>query len=301
MQGCLAPSEIPGVPSGDASVFGGVAEDLIYADFLTHYSRDFNEVFRDAHNPAAYLYFLAVHNPRFTQARQEDYYRRVRQAGLMRIPDFLVHTAGEKAFYEVKPESPSGLREGAEKVGYLGAIYRYCDLPYTAGVRFTPRDHTLATLGTAVRATLKVQRAAPGLIVYKICLDSEGVLELATLALLLRLIVREVNKQKGRGRFVPVDLAPAFQGNQQLEGLARTLGISLAATAAAVGWKYFWKAVVARFALRGATAATLAAADGPLPIGDLVAAGLAIWTIVDVIRLSDELWRDAAAIARREA
>jgi hypothetical protein len=142
---------------------------------------------------------------------------------------------------------------------------------------------------------------APGLIVYKLCLDSKEVLELATLAVLLRHIVREINKQKGSGRFGPVDLAPVFRQNQQLGDLARTLGLTLAAAGAAVGWKHFWKAVAARFAVRGAAAATLTAADGPLPVGDLLAAGLAVWTVVDIIRLSDELWHDAAVIARREA
>ena len=45
----------------------------------------------------------------------------------------------------------------------------------------------------------------------------------------------------------------------------------------------------------------IAAADGPLPIGDLVAAGMALWTVVDIIRLNDELWRDAARIKQQGA
>jgi len=59
--------------------------------------------------------------------------------------------------------------------------------------------------------------------------------------------------------------------------------------------------VVKRFALRGALAATLAAVDGPLPVGDLIAVGLSIWTIVDIIRLSDQLWKDALEISREGA
>jgi len=65
--------------------------------------------------------------------------------------------------------------------------------------------------------------------------------------------------------------------------------------------KYFWKAVAIKFAARGATAALLAASDGPLPVGDLIAAGLAIWTIVDIIRLSDTLWAEAGRLAKQEA
>ncbi len=301
MQGCLAPSEVPGVTPNDASVFGGLAEDLIYADFCTRYARVSTEVFRDANNPAAYLYFLTINNPQFTQARQTDFYQRLLGESLMRVPDFMVHTAAEKAFYEVKPDSPSGMAAGVEKVGILRAVYPFYGLPYVAGSVFNPRDHSVANLGSALRVTLRVRRAAPGLIVYKLCVDSEGVIELATLAALLRYIVTQMNRQKGSGGFRPIDLQPAFRSNQQLGDLARTLGLTLAVAGAAVGWRYFWKAVAVRFAARGATAAVLAAADGPLPVGDLVAAGLAIWTVVDIIRLSDQLWMDAAQIQARGA
>jgi hypothetical protein len=58
-------------------------------------------------------------------------------------------------------------------------------------------------------------------------------------------------------------------------------------------WKQFWKTVAKRFAIRGATAAALAAVDGPLPIGDLISLGLAIWTVWDIIDLWDELWDEA--------
>ncbi|GEM_PF-2474867 len=296
MQGCLAPSEIPGVTNSEASVFGGVAEDIIFADFASRYVTLATDVFQDSHNPAAYLYFLARKNPHFTQALPTDYFARVSTEKLMRVPDFLVHTASERALYEVKPDSASGMAAGVQKVGTLQAVYGFYRLPYRGGTMFTPRDHNVANFGTTLRVTLRVRRAAPGLIVYKLCLDSDGVIEAATLAVLLRYLVQQNNAQKGSGRFRPIDLAPAFGRNQPLEALARTLGIVVAAGGAAVGWEYFWRAVVARFALRGAAAATLAAADGPLPVGDLIALGLTLWTVVDIIRLSDELWQDAAQI-----
>lgn len=305
MQGCIAPSEIPGISSREASVFGAVAEDLIYADFVANYAIVSNELFRDANNPAAYLYFLAINNPHFTERLQRDYFMRLRAERLMRIPDFLVHKSSERAFYEVKPDSATGRAAGVEKVGTLSAVYGFYRLPYRAGRKFNPRDHTVAIFGTALRATLRVRRAAPGLLVYKLCLRSEGVMELATLAVLLRYIVRQMNNQRNTGHFRPVDMEPVFRSSQQLSDLAQRLGLVLTATAGAaavaVGWKHFWKAVVARFAVRGAAAAALTAVDGPLPIGDLVAAGLALWTVVDIVRLSDELWGDAREIARREA
>jgi|GEM_PF-3678149 len=68
----------------------------------------------------------------------------------------------------------------------------------------------------------------------------------------------------------------------------------LPAATAAVPWSLFWKEVIKRFAVRGATAAGLALIDGPLPIGDLIALGLSIWTIYEIIELWDVLWAAAA-------
>jgi hypothetical protein len=249
MQGCVAPSEIPGLSGKETSDFGGLVEDIIFADYCSQHGCGSNDVFTDNNNLAAYVYFLAIHNPQFTEAKQIDFFAQVRGAELMRIPDLLVHKPEEKAFYEIKPDSASGRAKGMEKVGTLQAVYPTFKLPYTAGIFFTPRDHTVAQLGGVLRATLQVRRVAPGLILYKLCLDSEGAIELATLILILRYIVREMNKQKGRGRFQPVDLAPLFRENQQLVDLARALGVTLLVTAtAAVGWRYFWKAVAVRFA-----------------------------------------------------
>ena len=305
MQGCIAPSEVPGISTSEASAFGAIAEELIFADFCTHYTPVSNQLFRDVNNPAGYLYFLAINNPHFTQAVQTDFYTRLRGEQLMRVPDFMVHTPLEKAFYEVKPDSPSGRLAGMDKVGTLQAVYPFYGLPYQPGIVFNPRDHLVAQLGTLIRVHLRVRRAAAGLIVYQLCLTSNGLIELATLALLLRYVVRELNKQRKSPTFRPVDLEPLFARDQQLADLARNLGIAVAAgtaaTAGAVGWRYFWKAVAKRFAVRGAAAGALAAADGPLPVGDLLAAGLAIWTSVDIVRLSDELWRDARQLRDRGA
>jgi hypothetical protein len=300
MQGCIAPSEIPGITPDESRIFGGLAEDLIFADYCGQYG--IKDVFQDDNNPAAYLLFLETHNPHFTKAQHIDYYVRLRGQDVRRVPDILAHKVTERAFYEVKPDSPSGRNAGIEKIGRLSAIYKFYALPYTAGRLFMPRDITVAALGSALRATLRSRRPFDALILYRLCIDSQGVLELAVLAALLRHIVREMNKQKGQRQFRPVDLAPLVSRDQHLTDLARTLGLSMVGgIAVAVGWRHFWKAVVARFAVRGTAAAALAAADGPLPVGDLLALGLTLWTVIDIIRYSDQLWRDADRIARRGA
>lgn len=304
MKGCLAPSEIPGI-GDDYKAFGAVAEDLIWMDFCKTYQRISTEVFRDHNNPAAYHYFLVINNRNFTEAQQKAFFATLRshrlgKGTLRRIPDFMVHKTAEKSFYEVKPNSSDGRADGAEKVGILRAVYPSFGLPYQAGSHFNPQNHTLCQVGRTLKVELVVERAADGLLLYKICLESEGVLDVVVIAALLRLIVREMNKQKGEKILKPVDLELVFRQNPQLEQLAKALGFAAVATAvAAVSWRYFWKAVAARFALRGAAAAGLAVADGPLPVGDLIALGIGLFTIIDIIRLSPELWRDAAVLAKQ--
>ena len=61
------------------------------------------------------------------------------------------------------------------------------------------------------------------------------------------------------------------------------------------GWRAFWRAVARRFALRGVTMAALSAADGPLPIGELISLGLTLYTIWEIANIWDELWRQADA------
>lgn len=297
MQGCIAPSEIPGIDDREGSVFGRFAEDLVYADFCLQQRPGAGELFRDHHNPSAYLFFLARHNPQFTPAAQADYFGRTRAADLRRIPDFLLHKADERVFYEVKPDSGRGRADGVQKVGILGAVYREFDLPYRGGTSFHPRDHLVARFGNALKVTLRARRAAPGLIVYQLCLDANGTLELATLAVLLAHIVRELNKQHRRPSFRPLDLEESFRRHRDLGAIAAALGLSAALLSSRVRWRMFWRAVVRRFAVRGAAAGTLAAADGPLPVGDLLAAGIAIWAVIDIVRLSDELWSEADAMA----
>ncbi len=299
MTGCLAPSEIPGLSTDEARIFGQLAEDLISSEFRSRRSYSAFEIFIDNNNPASYLFFLVKHNPRFSEQIQRDFYTRLYSSKTYRVPDMLIHTMAEHAFYEIKPDSVSGRRAGRDKVAILTQTYGSYGLPYRPGIAYRPAEITVASFAGQLSVKLKTESAQPGLIVYRLCLDSEVTMDLVTLATLLRYIVRKLNEQQGKPSFRPVDLQPAFAREGELASLARTLGLTMATAAAGVvGWKFFWKAVAQRFAARGATAALLAAADGPLPVGELIAAGMAVWTVVDIIRFSDALWIDAARIAQ---
>ena len=78
-------------------------------------------------------------------------------------------------------------------------------------------------------------------------------------------------------------------------------GSALAAIAGRALWRHFWRAVIERFAVRGAIALALSAADGPLPFGELVSLGLAIVTVAQIISDWNDLWREADRIAAERA
>ena len=65
-------------------------------------------------------------------------------------------------------------------------------------------------------------------------------------------------------------------------------------------WRHFGQAIIKRFALRGSIAAALAAVDGPFPVGDLIALGMAVWTAVEIALIANELWTEAEKIAQEE-
>lgn len=296
MKKCLAPSEIPGITSNDSSIFGRLAEDLIWADMCKKRAYGPNEVYVDDHNPSGYLYFLKRHNPSLNLTQFAS------QLAITRLgrkqPDILIHTSTEQIFYEIKPDSASGKNDGVEKLGILSATYKYFKLPYTLGLSYTPSEIVLASFANQLTVTLHASLAGPGLILYRFCLECNAEIELLTLAIIAGYIIKKLNKLGRKKVFGLVDLRPLFASEGQLAVLARELRMVMSTGTASVGWKYFWKAVAKRFAVRGAAAAALAAADGPLPIGDIIAIGIGLWTIVDIIRLSSLLWQEAAVLAK---
>lgn len=298
MKGCITPGEILRNGDQSLSVFGGVAEEIIYADFMSKNAYSLGEVYKDNYNPAAYLYFLKLHNPKlnlYSYASELS----SQELGINR-PDILIDSIVSKVFYEIKPDSITGIAAGIEKVAILAMTYARFNLPYQPGMSYKGCNIIVAQLPRRIKVTLKADLKEQGLITYKLCLESDKDLDLEVLAALLRYVIQQMNKQAKQKTFTPVDLEPAFAREGQLTAFATALGLTAMTVVAAVGWKYFWKAVIKRFAIRGAIAATLAAADGPLPVGDLIAVGMAIWTIIDVIRFSSALWDEAARIKAQE-
>lgn len=103
-------------------------------------------------------------------------------------------------------------------------------------------------------------------------------------------------------RRVPQEERETERERLRQEARRRQLAVATVATAVAVVagralWKHFWRVVAERFAVRLGVAVVLAAADGPLPFGELLDAGLAVVTIAQIAIEWDELWRKADLLA----
>lgn len=302
MHGCLAPSEIPRLRRGEYTAFGHVAERIVADQYRRRYAVRPADLFLDDYNRTEYRRFLQSHNPRFDRAKLDDYLWRVHAAGYKQhVPDLLVDTPTERAFYEVKPDSVSGRSKGRDKVGVLSATFMHYGLRYEKGMRFQPKEQLVAWLGDRVKVWFRPRLAGPGLIVYRLCLESDGVIEWATLAAVLRYVVRRLNERPKADTLRPLDLAPGLRG-LGLADLARVADLpAMVVASPRAEWRHLWKAVLIRFAIVGTAAAVLAAATGPLLVGELVAAGLALWVVFDVIRYHEDLWWDAERLARQGA
>ena len=297
MKGCIVPSEI-GFSPAQSSTFGRIAEDIILADYVRRYPVSPNSLYVDNYNRNAYIYFLIHHNPHL-ELIIHPMIRVWGHVGIVR-PDFLIHTPLVQEYYEIKPDSDSGYEDGVWKLGTLSATYRSLLLLYRLGSHYQGTSILVASYGSLLRAYLTTRLKGPGFITYQLCLECNGIVQWASFAAILRYIISEILKQQGKPQFRPIDLAPAFAKAGQLAKIAAALGLTMVVVKK-IPWRFFWRAVAKRFAARGALAALLSAADGPLPFGELASAGMALWTIVDVIRLSDVLWTEAVELQRTGA
>jgi peptidoglycan hydrolase-like protein with peptidoglycan-binding domain len=97
-------------------------------------------------------------------------------------PDIASHREDPPTFYELKPDSPSGLAKGIAKVRVLTFGYRLAfSNPYVPGTGFTPTSPIVlgplfGPQGENMRLTLNFRRCAPGLILYWFCVDGDYVL-----------------------------------------------------------------------------------------------------------------------------
>src|ERR1700742_4676321 len=90
--------------------------------------------------PLVWLLFLVSHNPEWLVP--ERLYSLILHLDLEdsdnNRPDICTDMDLSKEYYEIKPASESGKREGLKKLRPIGAMMSVCNFPYEPGVRFDP-------------------------------------------------------------------------------------------------------------------------------------------------------------------
>ena len=104
---------------------------------------------------------------------------------LVKVPDIISHRFARTEFYEVKPNSASGILSGTEKIAWFNVLCRPPAplpqlLPYTAGTQYTPDFTHMLADGSAFGLTFRVgihifrPAAVPALILYELCPTTSG-------------------------------------------------------------------------------------------------------------------------------
>ena len=157
------------------SAFGSLVEPFIDQDYCQLNGPCGPDDFFDVVNgPGLYTAFLSTHNPAIDPAV-------VTATGLGRRPDIVSHRVGSQAeWYEIKPLSQSGLREGLSKGIELRATYAASGFPYLPGRLYKPSKEIslgrfTADGGEQLEVFLEVVRPVDALILYRLCLRGDYV------------------------------------------------------------------------------------------------------------------------------
>ena len=168
---CLPLSPLVG--SQVASLLGRLVEPKFQKDYnkLQGISPG-NDFFDLANGPKDYTDFLRAHNPTVPEAT-------IASTGGSVRPDILRHRGDQPEWYEIKPLSPTGVRDWLAKA--IKLRYNYSgSFPYAAGRLYTPsREIELGRFWTPEGEHLQVfiepRRPALGMILYRICLRGDYV------------------------------------------------------------------------------------------------------------------------------
>jgi hypothetical protein len=186
------------------SAFGVIAESIIGGRFLDHVGRrskgffpgsptqeDFQDISIGFGNINLYILYLKFHNTLSVKQLLV-----LSTLGMLNIPDLVTHNPSRAAapvraeFYEIKPNSPTGITDGGIKITSVSLLNSSLPLPYKAGTIWTPDEKILIARGSPLGVFLEVffhyKRISPALIVYDICI--EGELEKLALAVLLAIL-----------------------------------------------------------------------------------------------------------------
>jgi len=163
-----------------------IAERFIEQDYCDTFGCDPITTYFDNFNPTQYRDFLVAHNPSLGSGAKAVALAAASVTGIAR-PDIMCDDGVRKDYYEIKPLSPSGVTAGLRKLTAIQAFMAVLELPYVPGTTYSPsKDIPIMSglvLGEPLTVSLNVQRFAPGLVTYSLCLEGNLVEILAKVAL----------------------------------------------------------------------------------------------------------------------
>lgn len=135
---------------------------------------DFFDISHGFGNTSLYAAFLVAKHPALSPSNLLE----MSDNKLLKIPDLATFLPNiQTEFYEIKPNSPSGLAAGATKIANVSALYARFGLPYVPGTIWTPNFRFILFSGTIlalkVDVFLHIFRQTPGLVVYEVCAEGK--------------------------------------------------------------------------------------------------------------------------------
>jgi hypothetical protein len=155
-----------------ASEMGKLVEPKIEMDYCKLQAPCMGDDFFDTRNtPVDYTNFLRNHNPSIPEDK-------IVSTGSSVRPDILRHRTDQPEWYEIKPLSPSGLRDWLEKAVRLRINYGI--FPYVQGKIYAPSSEIsfglfITDVGENLELFIEPRRPVPGMILYRVCVRGDYV------------------------------------------------------------------------------------------------------------------------------
>jgi hypothetical protein len=227
---CKAPSEYVGAKFG--RIFGELAHQIISEDYRTarggvHFFPAALEDFRDIQegfgNVSLFIAYLGANHLVDKELLASKFTQNFGEQSPNFIPDLMTNVQGRQEFYEIKPNSKSGRKDGRDKVVGLLTFFQSEHLTYEPGLQYEPdRSVTLWKYDSGLfkyEVKLHYFRIQAGLVVYEVCTEIDGPSEALKAigeafvvligAILIKFLLRGRNlPPNGSGRPEPWPAAP---------------------------------------------------------------------------------------------
>ncbi|PFM43734.1 hypothetical protein COJ45_27840 [Bacillus cereus] len=213
MEKCFVPYDVfkddkdKKISSYITSAFGEIVEMFIRPDYCINKggcqpfnpkspgpTSDFFDFDSGVHRCTALNDFLRQHHPSVGSTLRDQCLLH-KKGFRFPVPDIITYQPpGRTEFYEIKPDSNSGVKDGRDKLNWFDVICADYGLPYVRGSQYSPSGKVLLWDGTWFGSPSKVylrwRKAEAGLLLYQICVEvSLGILEEMLVKALIKSVV----------------------------------------------------------------------------------------------------------------